>query len=110
MKIGIASDHAGYALKQEIIEEFGNVVIDFGCNRFLGVRAALCLTTEMAVMTRKHNNANVLCLGSRLIKKETAFEIIKCFINTKFEGGRHLRRINKLFFNTFEEVVDSPIS
>lgn len=70
--------------------------ISMASNRFEGIRAGLCLTPEMAEMTRKHNNANILCLGSILIRKETAFEIVKCFLNTKFMGGRHLRRVMKI--------------
>ena len=60
------------------------------------VRAALCYSSECAELSRKHNNANVLCLGARFIDFETAKEIIKSFLNTDFEGGRHLNRVNKI--------------
>lgn len=65
-------------------------------NKTKNVRAALCYSSECAELSRKHNNANVLCLGARFIDFETAKEIIKSFLNTDFEGGRHLNRVNKI--------------
>jgi len=66
-------------------------------NRFPKVRAALCCTKEMAVMTRKHNNANVLCLGARLIEEKTALEIVKTFFETEnSKEERHIRRVCKI--------------
>ena len=70
--------------------------ISIAANRFSQVRAALCTSVEMASMSRKHNNANVLALGGRIITKELAKEIVFEFLNTKFEEGRHLVRINKI--------------
>ena len=70
--------------------------ISIAANRFSHVRAALCTSVEMASMSRKHNNANVLALGGRIITKELAKEIVFKFLNTKFEEGRHLLRINKI--------------
>ena len=70
--------------------------ISIAANRFSQVRAALCTSVEMASMSRKHNNANVLALGGRIITKELAKEIVFKFLNTKFEEGRHLLRINKI--------------
>ena len=70
--------------------------ISIAANRFSHVRAALCTSVEMASMSRKHNNANVLALGERIITKELAKEIVFEFLNTKFEEGRHLLRINKI--------------
>ena len=70
--------------------------ISIAANRFSQVRAALCTSVEMASMSRKHNNANVLALGGRIITKELAKEIVFEFLNTKFEEGRHLLRINKI--------------
>ena len=70
--------------------------ISIAANRFSHVRAALCTSVEMASMSRKHNNANVLALGGRIITKELAKEIVFEFLNTKFEEGRHLVRINKI--------------
>lgn len=140
MKIGIASDHAGYNLKSAIIANFQEQYqfIDFGCNnsqtsvdypdfaqklcnsyikqefdlgilicgsgigisiaanRFLEIRAALCSDCTTATLARQHNNANVLCLGARIIDQNQAFAIIKSFLEAKFLGGRHQQRIDKM--------------
>jgi len=140
VKIAVASDHAGYRLK-EYIKEFlkreGYQVLDLGtnspesvdypdyaaklaelvsksrvdrgilicgtgigmsivANKFPGVRAALCWSEETAALSRRHNNANVLCLGGRVLKPEEAVRILKVWLSTEFEGGRHLRRIEKI--------------
>jgi len=65
-------------------------------NRYPHIRAALCWNTETAKLARQHNNANVLCLGGRVLEANAAFEIIKTFLETGFEGGRHERRVGKL--------------
>ncbi|MBD3392670.1 MAG: ribose 5-phosphate isomerase B [Chitinivibrionales bacterium] len=65
-------------------------------NRFRGVRAALCITPEMARLSREHNNANVLVLGGRITTPETATEILWTWLDTAFEGGRHERRIAQI--------------
>ncbi len=65
-------------------------------NRFPGVRAAVAVTPEMAKLARAHNNANVLCLGSRLIDEKAARLIMKVFLSEPFEGGRHVRRVEKI--------------
>jgi ribose 5-phosphate isomerase B len=65
-------------------------------NKSVGVRAAECVTPEMAEVARRHNNANVLTFGERFITWETAVEIIKTFLSTPFEGGRHERRVEKI--------------
>ena len=62
-------------------------------NRHQGVRAADCFTTEMAEITRKHNDANVLCLGGRLLGVDEAWAITEAWLATPFEGGRHERRV-----------------
>lgn len=137
-KILIASDHAGFELKNFLkkeLEKIGIKVVDLGCNspeksvdypdfaqklckklkqefgilicgsgigisiaanRFKHIRAALCHNVKAAKLTRAHNNANVLCLGARMISQKTATAIVKVFLNTKFEGGRHEGRVNKL--------------
>ena len=139
-KVFIASDHAGFTLKETLIEELKNLkleVIDLGCdsaetsvdypdfaqklskkitndsnygilicgsgigisiaaNRFKHIRAALCHNVKSAKLARTHNNANVLCLGSRLIKEKNSIALVKAFLNTEFEGGRHGRRVEKL--------------
>ncbi len=138
-KIVIASDHAGFNLKESIKEflkkEENYEIIDVGCyscesvdypvygieavkkilkkeadlgilicgtgigmsilaNRFPSIRAALCQEPFSAKMARLHNNANVLVLGGRVIGNGIAIEIVKTFLSTPFEGGRHERRLN----------------
>lgn len=65
-------------------------------NRFPGVRAALCNDLFSAIMSRRHNNANILVMGGRIIGTELAKEIVKNWFETPFEGGRHQRRIDKI--------------
>lgn len=142
LKIALASDHAGYSLKQTIIEHLqqaGATVYDFGCysqescdypdfahamaeavvaetysfgiaicstgngitmtaNHHTGIRAALCWDVPLASLARQHNNANVLGLPANFISPTLALEIVDTFLSTDFEGGRHLRRINKIDF------------
>lgn len=70
--------------------------ISIACNKVPGVRAALCTSTEMAEMCRRHNNANVIAMGARMISEELAFAMIDTWMSTEFEGGKHERRINEL--------------
>lgn len=70
--------------------------VSIAANRHEHIRSALCTDTTMARLTRAHNNANVLALGERIIGLETAFDVVETFLNTKFEGGRHERRVNKI--------------
>jgi ribose 5-phosphate isomerase B len=65
-------------------------------NKYPGVRAALCWKPEIAVLARKHNNANILALPGRFISHEEAWEVVTIFLITPFEGGRHERRVNKI--------------
>ena len=139
-KVIIASDHAGYKLKNEIIKKFSKKIIfsDLGtrdakisvnypdyahklsksvsknpknigilvcgsgmgmsmaANKHKKIRAAVCYSVKNAKLSRLHNNANIITLGSRLTKKNTAFKCIEIFVNTKFEGGRHNRRVRKI--------------
>lgn len=149
MKIAIASDHAGYFLKEKIkdflIRE-GHEIIDVGtnssvsvdypiygakalkkllngeaerailicgtgigmsiiANRIPGIRAALCLDPFVAKMARLHNDANVLVMGGRIIADGLAQEIVKVFLNTPFEGGRHEKRIKLI-----EEITKDLIN
>jgi len=137
--IFIASDHAGYNLKNSIISKFSKIekIIDLGpnskdpvdypdfakklsrkvsskngsfgilvcgsgmgmsivANKTKNIRAALCYSKKNTKLSRLHNNANIITLGERLIDKNKAFSLIKIFLSTKFEGGRHLRRIKKI--------------
>ena len=65
-------------------------------NKHKKVRAALCWSEEIAKLAKQHNNANVVCIPARFISKEDALQIVRSFIDTKFEGGRHERRVNKI--------------
>jgi ribose 5-phosphate isomerase B len=68
-------------------------------NKFPHIRAALCWNLETAKLCREHNDANVLCLGSRLLDHELALQMVNVFLTTPFLGGRHLRRIMKVSRN-----------
>ena len=70
--------------------------ISIACNKVKGIRAGLCSESFSASMTRKHNIANVLCLGARVTGIELAKDIVKTFIEEDFEGGRHQKRIDML--------------
>lgn len=138
--LGIAADHAGYELKNTLIEylkELGYEVKDFGThsaesmdypdvahplaeevesgklekgiaicgsgngismtlNKHQGIRAALCWNTELAALARQHNDANIVSLPARFIDTETAKAIVKTYLESDFEGGRHQRRVEKI--------------
>tara|TARA_B100001093_G_scaffold512416_1_gene582220 strand:+ start:6632 stop:7069 length:438 start_codon:yes stop_codon:yes gene_type:complete len=139
-KICIASDHAGFNLKEHIKSyllkkkisiidlgphnshsvdypdyakkvakriqkkksEIGILVCGSGtgmsisANKFRQIRAAVCHNKSSTRLSRQHNDANIISLGSRLTKKKEAFSFIELFMKTKFDGGRHLRRIKKI--------------
>ena len=65
-------------------------------NKNKKIRAALCYSIKSTKLSRLHNNANIITLGARLINKNKAFNLIRVFLNTKFEGGRHLKRVKKI--------------
>ena len=65
-------------------------------NKFKKIRAAVCYNKASTSLSRKHNNANILALGSRLTKKSIALKLVNVFLCTKFEGGRHLKRVRKI--------------
>ena len=136
--LAIASDHGGFALKQEIMahlkaagvafedlgtyteescdypvyaEKLGRAVaageyergillcgtgigISMAANKIPGIRAALCSDCYSAEMSRRHNNANVLALGGRVLGPELAFRIVDTFLTAPFDGGRHQRRVS----------------
>lgn len=70
--------------------------IQMTLNKHQGIRAALCWTVELARLARQHNDANVLVLPARFIEPVLALEIVDAFLNTEFEGGRHINRVNKI--------------
>jgi len=82
--------------------EFGIIMCGSGqgasmtANKYPNVRAALCWDTEQAELTRLHNNANIISLPGRFIDFEKAVKVVKTFLNTGFEGGRHIPRIEKI--------------
>jgi len=83
-------------------ENFGILVcgsgigMDMAANRHKNIRAALCYNIKSTKLSRKHNNANVMSIGSRLTKKNVALKCVEAFLRTDFEGGRHLRRVKKI--------------
>ena len=70
--------------------------INMTLNKHQGIRSALCRTSEIASLARRHNDANVLALPGRFLSNDEAIELVKVFLNTDFEGGRHQRRIDKI--------------
>ena len=70
--------------------------MSIAANKHRGIRAALCGDTESATLTRQHNNANVLCMGARIIPYETAVSVTDAFLSAEFLGGRHQRRVDML--------------
>ena len=65
-------------------------------NKIKAIRAAVCYSVKSTRLSRQHNNANIIALGARLIKKNLSLKLIDTFLKTKFEGGRHLKRIKKI--------------
>lgn len=65
-------------------------------NKYPNIRAGLCWSVEQAELTRLHNNANIVSIPGRFVSFDLAWEITKAFLNTKFEGGRHIRRVEKI--------------
>ena len=65
-------------------------------NKIKSIRAAVCYNIKSTRLSRQHNNANIITLGSRLTKKKLSLKLVDLFLSTKFEGGRHLRRVKKI--------------
>ena len=139
-RVVLASDHAGFNLKEEIKKflikkrkavldlgtknsqsvdypdyahllsrkmrngknQFGILICGSGtgmsmaANKHKNIRAALCYDAKSTKLSRLHNNANVMTIGSRLIKKKVALKCVDTFLNTNFDGGRHTRRVKKI--------------
>ena len=70
--------------------------MSIAANKVKGVRAALCNDCYSAAKARQHNNANVLCMGGKVVDRETGLKLVKIFLETEFEGGRHQRRIDQI--------------
>ncbi|MCK3686122.1 ribose 5-phosphate isomerase B [Maribellus sp. YY47] len=70
--------------------------ISIAANKHQGVRSAVCWNTEIAALARQHNNANVCAIPGRFVSDEEAIAIVKTFLNTDFEGGRHARRVDQI--------------
>ncbi len=65
-------------------------------NKHQGIRAAICWGSDLASLSRQHNNANIVCIPARFVSIEEAIDIVKVFLSTSFEGGRHESRVNKI--------------
>ena len=70
--------------------------MSMAANRHKKIRAAVCYSVKNTKLSRLHHNANIITLGSRLTKKNIAFKCVEAFVNTKFEGGRHKKRVRKI--------------
>ena len=70
--------------------------MNIAANKHKNIRAAQCFNLKSTKLSRLHNDANIITLGSRLITKKNALKFISVFLNTKFDGGRHLRRVKKI--------------
>ena len=81
------------------------VGMSIAANKVGGVRAALVMDDEMATLARQHNNANVVCLGEKIVDADTAVKIVDAFVETPFEGGRHERRVGKMENGTLSQIA-----
>ena len=70
--------------------------VSMAANKVKGIRAAVCTDEFCAEMTRRHNNANVLCMGGRVIDEDKAVKLASIFLNTPFDGGRHEKRVDMI--------------
>ena len=73
--------------------------VAMAANKHPSVKAAVCWENDIAVLSRRHNDANVICIPSRFVSLELAEEMINVFLNTEFEGGRHKKRVDKIFLH-----------
>lgn len=70
--------------------------VSLAANKMRGIRAALCTDCYMARMAREHNDAQILCLGGRVVGQGLALDVVQVFLTSEFQGGRHARRVNKI--------------
>ena len=89
-KVSISSSNIG------ILVCGSGIGMSMAANRHKKIRAAVCYSLKNTKLSRLHNNANIITLGARLTKKNIAFKCIEAFMNTKFEGGRHKKRVKKI--------------
>jgi ribose 5-phosphate isomerase B len=89
-KVRISKQHVG------ILVCGSGVGMNIAANRHKNIRAAQCFNLKSTKLSRLHNDANIITLGSRLLKKKNVLNFVNVFLNTKFEGGRHLKRIKKI--------------
>ena len=89
-KVKIKRNHVG------ILVCGSGMGMNIAANRHKNIRATQCFNLKSAKLARLHNDANIITLGERLINKNKAISLIKIFLSTKFEGGRHLRRVKKM--------------
>ncbi|MHC4442163.1 MAG: ribose 5-phosphate isomerase B [Planctomycetota bacterium] len=119
MDSSASSDYpdAAYPTCRALIEEGYDVGIllcgsgigmSISANKVRGIRAALCHDELTAGMSRRHNNANVLCLPADLIGEELTRRIVEAWLNTEFEGGRHERRVGKIIEYEEKEMGKAP--
>lgn len=92
----VAKAVAGQKAERGVLVCGSGVGMCIAANRFAGVRAVNATLLEHARLARQHNNANLLCLGERLMAPDLALEILDDFLSTEFEGGRHQRRLDKI--------------
>ena len=92
----VAGQVSGAAFSRGILICGSGIGMCIAANKFPGVRAGACLTEEMAALSRRHNNANILVLPGRLIGIDEALRIVRAWLDTPFEGGRHQRRLDKI--------------
>ena len=96
MADALAASYDGQGPDRGLLICGSGIGISIAANRHRHLRAALCHDVTSASLARQHNDANVLCLGARLIGVETAKAALAAFLTTEFEGGRHARRVDKL--------------
>ena len=70
--------------------------VSMAANKHQGIRAALCWKEELAALSRLHNNANIICIPARFVSAKLARQMVRTFVSTEFEGGRHARRVDKI--------------
>ncbi len=92
----VAHSIAGGEAEQGILCCGTGIGMSIAANKVKGIRASVCTDEFCTEMTRRHNNANILCLGGRVINEEKAVALAKIFLATPFEGGRHQRRIDEI--------------